>query len=180
MYKNQSPTSQARNKSTKIEFLGPEAARWGGGLPREGVVAEKFVPSLETLSSLGFEERNPGCPGNFAGMSRTPAGVQKVCAKKVRAHFSFPNKVECLCFYKEKETESGLKSGAGEGGLKFSSEIENFKPASHQTPICTRPRLGPFFYPEIRAFTGFGARCSSTVSTVLSDRKVLFKTHQWP
>ena len=28
-------------------------------------------------------------PGNFAGMSRTPGGVQKVCAKKVRAHFSF-------------------------------------------------------------------------------------------
>ena len=82
--------SQARNKSTKIKFLGPETARWGGGLPREGVVAENFVPALETLSSLGFEERNPGCPGNFAGMSRTPGGVQKVCAKKLRAHFSFP------------------------------------------------------------------------------------------
>ena len=82
---------QARKKSTKINFLGPETARWGGGLPREGVVAEKFVPSLESLSSLGFEERNLGCPGNFAGMSRTPGGVQKVCAKKVRAHFWFPN-----------------------------------------------------------------------------------------
>ena len=81
---------QARKKSTKIKFLGPETARWGGGLPREGVVAENFVPTLETLSSLGFEERNPGCPGNFAGMSRTPGGVQKVCAKKLRAHFSFP------------------------------------------------------------------------------------------
>ena len=32
----------------------------------------------------------PGCPGNFAGMSRTPEGVQNVCAKKARAHFSFP------------------------------------------------------------------------------------------
>ena len=42
------------------------------------VVAEKFMPSLESLSSLGFEERNLGCPGNFAGMSRTPGGVQKV------------------------------------------------------------------------------------------------------
>ena len=70
--------------------MGPETARWGGGLPLEGVVAENFVPALETLSSLGFEERNPGCPGNFAGMSRTPGGVQKVCAKKLRAHFSFP------------------------------------------------------------------------------------------
>ena len=45
---------------------------------------------LESLSSLGFGERNLGCPGNFAGMSRTPGGVQKVCAKKVRAHFSSP------------------------------------------------------------------------------------------
>ena len=80
--------SQARNKSTKINFLGPETARWGGGLPREGVVAEKFVPSLESLSSLGFEERNLGCPENFAGMSRTLGGVQKVCAKKVCAHVS--------------------------------------------------------------------------------------------
>ena len=78
-------------ESTKIKFLGPEAARWGGGLPREGVVAENFVPSLESLSSLGFEERNLGCPGNFAGVSRTPGGFQKVCAKKVRARFSFPS-----------------------------------------------------------------------------------------
>ena len=73
---------QARKKSTKINFSGLETARWGGGLPREGVVAEKFVPSLESLSSLGFEEKNLGCPGNFAGMSQTPGGVQKVCAKK--------------------------------------------------------------------------------------------------
>ena len=28
---------------------------------------------------------------NFAGMSRTPEGVQKLRAKKVRAHFSFPS-----------------------------------------------------------------------------------------
>ena len=83
--------SQARKKSTKINFLGPETARWGGGLPLEGVVAENFVPALESLSSLGFEERNLGHPGNFAGMSRTPGGVRKVCAKKLRAHFSFPN-----------------------------------------------------------------------------------------
>ena len=57
------------------------------------MVAEKFVLSLSSLSSLGFEERNLGCPANFAGMSRTLGGVQKVCAKKVRVHFSFPIKV---------------------------------------------------------------------------------------
>ena len=62
-----------------------------GGLPCEGVVAKKFVLSLESLSALGFEERNLGCPGNFAGMSRTPGSVQTVCAKKVRAHASFPS-----------------------------------------------------------------------------------------
>ena len=98
--------NQARKKSTKIKFLGPETARWGGGLPREGVVAENFVPALETLSSLGFEERNPGCPGNFAGMSRTPGGVQKVCAKKLRAHFSFPNEKES----KNTEAEADRKA----------------------------------------------------------------------
>ena len=82
---------QARGKSTEINFLGPETARWGGGLPCKGVVVKKLVLSLESLSSLGFEERNLGCPGNFAGMSRSLGGVQKVCTKKVRAHFSFPN-----------------------------------------------------------------------------------------
>ena len=86
-----SGTVQAREKSTKINFFGPETAGWGGGLPPEGVGVEKFVPSLESLSSLGFGERNLGCPGNFAGMSRIPGGVPKICAKKVRVHFSFPN-----------------------------------------------------------------------------------------
>ena len=84
------PQNQARKKSTKNNILGPETARWGGGLPHEGEVAEKFVLSLESLSSLGFEERNLGCAGNFAGMSRTPESVQKVCAKKVCALLSFP------------------------------------------------------------------------------------------
>ena len=37
-----------------------------------------------------FEGRNLGCPGIFVGMSRTLGGVQKVCTKKVRTHFSFP------------------------------------------------------------------------------------------
>ena len=62
------------------------------------------MPSLESLSSLCFEERNVGCPGNFAGMSRNPGGVQKVRAKKVCAHFSFPI----------------------QSRLKISSEIEHF------------------------------------------------------
>ena len=109
---SETSSTQARKKSTKIKFLGPETARWGGGLPREGVVAENFVPTLETLSSLGFEERNPGCPGNFAGMSRTPGGVQKVCAKKLRAHFSFP-----------KHTESGIAGGLNPDSVNLSWRV---------------------------------------------------------
>ena len=68
-------------KSTKINFR-PETAGWGGGLAPEVVGVEEFVPYLESLSSLGFEERNLGCPGNFARLFRTPGAVQKVCANK--------------------------------------------------------------------------------------------------
>ena len=35
--------------------------------------------------------------------------------------------------------------------------------------------IGAFFCPEIRAFTGFWGEISSTLSKVLSDRKVQFK-----
>ena len=86
-----------KKKSTKINFFGPETAGWGGGLPPEGVGVKKFVPSLESLSSLGFDARNLGCPGIFAGMSRTPGGVQKVCARKVCAHFAFPIDGQFMC-----------------------------------------------------------------------------------
>ena len=71
-----------KKKGAQRFSFGSGDRRWGGGLPRKGVVAEKFVPSFESLSSLGFKERNLGHPKNFAGMSLTPGGVQKVCAKK--------------------------------------------------------------------------------------------------
>ena len=72
---------QARNKRAQrlTVWVRRPPQWWGGGLPREVVVAEKFVLSLESLSSLGFEERNLGCPENFAGMSQTPGIVQRVC-----------------------------------------------------------------------------------------------------
>ena len=72
---------------TKMNFLGLETAGCGGGLPPEGVEVEKFVPSLESLSSLGLEARNLGCPGNFAGMSRT-AGVFKKFVPKTLVRIS--------------------------------------------------------------------------------------------
>ena len=58
-----------------------------GGLAREGVVAEKFVPSLESLSFLGFEETNLGCPENFAGMSQTLGVFRKFVRKSSCAFF---------------------------------------------------------------------------------------------
>ena len=51
------------------------------------------MPSLESLFSLGLERGNPGSAGNFAGMSRTPGGVPKVCAKTRLRSFSVPNLV---------------------------------------------------------------------------------------
>ena len=53
-----------------------------GGLPSKG--GGRIVRALprKFVFLLGFEGRNLGCPRNFAGMSRTPEGVQKVCAKK--------------------------------------------------------------------------------------------------
>ena len=45
-----------------------------GVLPSEGVGVEKFVLSLESLSSLLFEASNLGCPG--------PLGVFKEVAQR--------------------------------------------------------------------------------------------------
>ena len=61
---------------------------WGSSTARGGGRKVRALPL--NLPSLGLEARHLGCPGNVAGMSRTPGGVQKVRAKKVRAHFSFP------------------------------------------------------------------------------------------
>ena len=129
--------AQARQKSTKINLLGPETARWGGGLPREGVVVEKFAPSLESLSSFSFEGRNLGDVPDPWGCSKS------LCTKKVCAHFSFPMlgcrkfflwhlnwDSDCLvqgpnsCFFLEQETILGL-SGPRPKGLLAPSLIDS-------------------------------------------------------
>ena len=51
------------------------------------MVVEKFVPSPESLFCVGFEGRGTWDVRNFAGMSLTHGGLEKVCAKKVCAHF---------------------------------------------------------------------------------------------
>ena len=56
--------------------------------------------------------------------------------------------------------------------------LANKAPEKRQIdPIFYAVPIGAFFCPKIRAFTGFGGEISSTVSKVLSDRKVLF-THK--
>ena len=69
-----------KKKEHKDKLLGPEIAGWAGGLPREGVGVAKFVPSLASLFSLGFE-RAGILPG-----SRTPKVIKSLC-NKVCAHF---------------------------------------------------------------------------------------------
>ena len=52
-----------------------------GGLPREGVVAEKFVPSLESLFSLGFKWGAIGMSREFCRDVPDPWRFKSVCNK---------------------------------------------------------------------------------------------------
>ena len=73
------------------------------GLPRQGVVAENFVPALRglclqktleiSIENEIFERCHPPQPYFLPGCPETPGGVQKVVVtskSKLRAHFSFP------------------------------------------------------------------------------------------
>ena len=103
----QLPSGTREKKSTKTSTFGLGNKRkkehkdfnfWARRLPGGmGVFHAKgcgskssFPPSRKFVFSLGFEGENLGCPGNFAGMSRTPGDVQKVCAKKGCVDFPFP------------------------------------------------------------------------------------------
>ena len=86
-----SPSVRQEKGAQRLTFWVRRPPGGVGVFHSKGWLAENFVPALESLSSLGFEERNLACPGNFAGMSRTPGGVQKVCARKLRVQFSVPN-----------------------------------------------------------------------------------------
>ena len=61
---------------------------WGSSKRRGGGRKVRALP--QKFLFLGFRRRNLGSPEIFAGMSQTPGGVQKVCAKKACAHLSFP------------------------------------------------------------------------------------------
>ena len=94
-------------KSAKINFSGPETAGWGGGLPCKGVGVKKFVLFLESLSSLGFEGGNLGCPGNFAGMCSKIRDAEMTKKKSLRGRV-------------KGGSAGGSKRGStGDPGLKF-------------------------------------------------------------
>ena len=61
-----------KKKSTKRVFLGP-----GEGVPRKGMVVEKFLPSLDSLFSSGFKGMEPDMLGNFAVTSGTLLGKKQ-------------------------------------------------------------------------------------------------------
>ena len=73
-------------RSQRSICLGLETAWWSGGLPREGVGVEEFIPSLESAfppsKTQGKQTLSPGCPGNLAGMSQTPGVFKKFLQKK--------------------------------------------------------------------------------------------------
>ena len=72
---------------------------WGSSTQRGG--GPEFVPSLESLLSLGSERGNLECSGNFAGMSWTREGVFKNFVQESSCSFFVPIKLTfCLdgCF----------------------------------------------------------------------------------
>ena len=71
-----------KEKSTTVNFVAPETAWCCGDLPRKGVVVQKFVLSLESLSSLGLEGRNLGCPRILPGRPRIVGVFKKFVQKK--------------------------------------------------------------------------------------------------
>ena len=87
-------TNQARKKSTKIKFLGPETARWGGDLPRDvkGWWPKTSCPPsklcLPWVSKRGIRDVPgilPGCPGPLAVFKKF---VQKNFVCIFRSHTS--------------------------------------------------------------------------------------------
>ena len=79
-----SQSKSGKKKSTKINFLGPETARWGGGLHAKGWWPKSSCSPSKVCLPWVSKRGIWGCPGNFAGMSRTVRGVKKFVQKSLR------------------------------------------------------------------------------------------------
>ena len=95
------PLSRQEKRAQRLTFWvwRPPGGVWA--LPREGVVAEKFVLSTKVCLPWVSERGIWDVPGILPGCPR-PLGVFKVRAKKVRVHFSFPT----LAMYQRRSEES--------------------------------------------------------------------------
>ena len=131
------------------------------------MVAKKFVPSLESLSSLGFEveEGNLGCPGKFAGMFRTFGGVQKVCVQKKSScafFVSYSNSSDFWIGEFAKFTDKGLCM------CTESSELLAMMSPVGMTD-CKMKRLfggvDTFFRADFKFWEIFGKFCTGSVQT---------------
>ena len=80
---------------------------------------KKFVPSLETsltpLEIQGKQTLSPGCPRNFARMSRTPGGIRKGCATRTFVFIFGPHMIaRCqLCIQRPRRYHPPSKNTVG-------------------------------------------------------------------
>ena len=90
---------QARKKAQRLTFwVRRPPVWWGSSTRRGGGRRVRALPRKFVL--LGFEEGNLGCPGDFAGMSRTPESSKSLCNKKfVRIFRSLELRCEALSRY---------------------------------------------------------------------------------
>ena len=53
-------SARKKSKNINLSYLGPETAGWGRGLPRDGVVVEKFVPPSKVCRREFKGQQNRG------------------------------------------------------------------------------------------------------------------------
>ena len=70
--------------------------------------------------------------------------------------------------------------GPGDGCTNFMGAWDLFVLSAGKPHAHYAAPIGAFFWPEICAFMGFWGEISSTVSKLLSDRKVSIHSRSWP
>ena len=81
-FKASKKQESGKKKEPKPKLFGPDIFWWGGGLPREGVVAKRFDMSFETRESQILCR---DIPGFWLGY---PGGARKV-SEKVKSVFNY-------------------------------------------------------------------------------------------
>ena len=109
-----------KKKEPKPKLLGPDIFGWGGGLPREGVGAEKFGMSLEARETKHFWR---DIPGFCRDIPKVPEKFEK---KKVRVQFPFPYPVI-------RSPQFGV---TGKGSPRFVPICSDFPVFSRFVQIC--------------------------------------------